>query len=201
MESTPVEVDSLDTPGKFISDGERHLKSRFLDPAEYGLMVASGVLLLTFTLTVFLDVVTRAIGAPLLWLQEVTLLAFIWGIFLGAAVALRRNEHFYLTSVASSMSGTRRVVIETFNGLVMLAITGTITYFGWGIFQQGFGNEFPVTGMPLAAITGALPVFGIFTVVFALERLVKGWQNGFAGASHDPREQALRAEGLVEGHE
>ncbi len=202
LDTTSAQLE-LDSPlsGKFVSDSERHLKTRHLDVVEFVLMWASGLLLFTFTLTVFLDVVTRLLGAPILWLQEATLVAFVWGVFIGAAVALRRNEHFYLTSVATSMSGKRRVVIETFNGLVMLAITLAIAAFGWENFQQGFGNELPVTGMPLAALTGAVPAFGILTSVFALERLIKGWQNGFAGVSHDPREQALKAEGFVEGHQ
>jgi TRAP-type C4-dicarboxylate transport system permease small subunit len=187
--------------GQWISESERHLKVKHLDVVELLLMWACGLLLFTFTLTVFLDVVTRLLGAPLLWLQEATLVAFVWGVFMGAAVALRRNEHFYLTSVATSMSGKRRVVIETFNGLVMVAITLSVAYFGWENFLQGFGNELPVTGMPLATLTGAVPAFGILTSVFALERLIKGWQNGFEGASHDPREQALKAEGYLEGHE
>ncbi len=201
VDTTSTEMEWDEPIGKFVSDSERHLKFRFLDPVEGGLVGLAGLLLATFTLGVFLDVVTRLIGAPLLWLQEATLAAFVWGIFVGAAVALRRNEHFYLTSVASSMKGKRRIVIETFNGLVMLAITLTVTIFGWENFMQGFGNELPVTRWPLSVLTGAVPAFGILTSIFALERLINGWRKGFEGVAHDPREQALKAEGFVEGHE
>ncbi len=201
VDTTSTEAEWDEPIGQFVSDSERHLKFNFLDPVERVLVALAGILLFSFTLGVFLDVVTRLLGAPLLWLQEATLAAFVWGIFVGAAVALRRNEHFYLTSVASSMKGRRRVVIETFNGLVMLAITSTVAYFGWVNFLQGFGNELPVTGWPLSVLTGAVPVFGILTAVFALERLIRGWQAGFEGVARDPREQALKAEGVLEGHE
>ncbi len=201
LDTTTTEPEWEESIGKFVSDSERHLKFRYLDPVERVLVGLAGLLLFAFTLGVFLDVVTRLLRWPLLWLQEATLAAFVWGVFIGAAVALRRNEHFYLTSVASSMRGKRRIVIETFNGFVMLAITLTTAYFGWVNFLQGFGNELPVTGMPLAALTGAIPAFGILTSIFALERLIKGWQQGFEGVAHDPREQALKAEGYAEGHE
>jgi TRAP-type C4-dicarboxylate transport system permease small subunit len=59
----------------------------------------------------------------------------------------------------------------------------------------------PVTGLPLSVLTGAVPAFGVLSAIFALERLIKGWQVGFEGVAHDPREQALKAEGYVEGHE
>lgn len=201
VDTTSTEAEWDEPIGKFVSDSERHLKFSFLDPVERSLVALAGVLLFAFTLAVFLDVVTRLLGAPWLWLQEATLVAFVWGVFMGASVALRRNEHFYLTSVASSMKGRRRIVIETFNSIVMLAITLTVAYFGWINFLQGFGNEMPVTGWPLSVLTGAVPAFGILTSIFALERLIKGWQHGFEGVAHDPREQALKAEGFVEGHE
>jgi TRAP-type C4-dicarboxylate transport system permease small subunit len=83
----------------------------------------------------------------------------------------------------------------------MLAITVTVTIFGWVNFLQGFGNELSVTRWPLSVLTGAIPAFGFLTSIFALERLIKGWQEGFEGVAHDPREQALKAEGFVEGHQ
>jgi TRAP-type C4-dicarboxylate transport system permease small subunit len=182
-----------------VSQEERHLKVRALDVVEYVLLCLSGLLLLTFTITVFLDVLTRTLGAPLLWLQEATLAAFIWGLFLGAAVALRRNEHIYVATIGKSMSGLARTVLETFNALVLLAISLVVAYYGFSNFRQAFGNILPVTGMPLAYIMAAIPVFGLCTAAFTVERLVKGWQNGFEGVTHDPREQVLRATEQTEG--
>ncbi|GAA0898950.1 TRAP transporter small permease [Pseudonocardia zijingensis] len=179
-----------------VSQEERHLKARALDAVELLLLCVCGLLLFTFTLTVMLDVLTRTLGAPWLWLQEATLVAFVWGLFLGAAVALRRNEHIYLTSVAKSLAGFPRIAIETFNSVVMIAITVTVAVVGFRVALQGFGNFLPVTGLPLAYITGAVPAFAVLSAVFAVERLVKGWRTGFEGATHDPREQALRAADL-----
>ena len=61
-----------------------------------------------FTLAVFLDVVTRTIGAPWLWLQQVTTAFFAWGVFVGMAAATRRNDHFYLTEITKRMTGAPR---------------------------------------------------------------------------------------------
>lgn len=183
-----------------ISQEERHLKVEALDLLEYALLCASGLFLVSFTTTVFLDVVTRLLGAPLLWLQEATLGAFIWGLFLGAAVALRRNEHIYVTTPTKSLKGKPRVMLETFNLLVLLAISVTVTYFSFRNFERAFGNILPVTELPLAYIVGAVPVFGLCATIFTLERLIMGWQNGFAGMTHDVREQAARAaEDYTEG--
>src|SRR6267154_2342128 len=87
---------------------QRKLKWRALDWLESLLMVLCGATLICFCTSVVCDIVTRTIGAPWLWLQEVTSTFFIYGIFVGTAVATRRNDHLYLTAVSDAMHGRRR---------------------------------------------------------------------------------------------
>ena len=67
-------------------------------------MILCGVAITGFSVLVMCDVVTRAIGRPWLWLQEVTMTFFIYGIFIGIAAATRRNDHLYLAVLAESMT-------------------------------------------------------------------------------------------------
>src|SRR5258708_26772584 len=101
-----------DKAGRLVLQRQRHLKWRALDALETILMVLCGVCLLGFSTTVTFDIVTRTIGAPWLWLQEVTSTFFIYGIFIGTAVATRRNDHLFLTAVADALHGTARLVVE-----------------------------------------------------------------------------------------
>ena len=87
-----------------VLERDRHLKWRALDRVEYLLMILCGVTLTGFSTTVFLDVVTRSLGHPWLWLQEVTMTFFVYGIFAGAATATRRNDHLYLSAIAEAMT-------------------------------------------------------------------------------------------------
>ena len=95
-----------------ILQRHRQLKWKALDPLEALLMILCGVCIFMFTLTVLLDVVTRTIGAPWLWLQQVTTAFFAWGVFIGMAAATRRNDHFYLTEITKRMTGAPRNTIE-----------------------------------------------------------------------------------------
>ena len=89
-----------------VQPGDRHLKWRMLDGLEWLLMILCGVCLMGFSTSVFLDVFTREIGRPWLWLQEVTSTFFTYGIFIGTAVATRRNDHLYLTAMTEAMSAS-----------------------------------------------------------------------------------------------
>src|SRR5271165_7374504 len=97
---------------KLVLNRQRHLKWRALDRLETILMIICGLTLFGFSLSVALDILTRTLGYPWLWLQEVTSTLFVYGIFIGTAVATRRNDHLYLTAFAESMHGTARVVAE-----------------------------------------------------------------------------------------
>src|SRR6185436_5229517 len=114
-----------------ILQRHRRLKWKVLDPLEGFLMVMCGVSIFMFTLTVLLDVVTRTIGMPWLWLQQVTTAFFAWGVFVGMAVATRRNDHFYLTEITKRMTGASRTAIEVTNRVIVLIVAVLLTWFGW----------------------------------------------------------------------
>ena len=107
---------------KLVLQRQRHLKWRAFDRLELALMIVCGVLCFGFSLSVTCDIVTRTIGHPWLWLQEVTSTLFIYAIFIGAAVATRRNDHLYLTAISEAMHGTPRLVVEIIIRLVVLGV-------------------------------------------------------------------------------
>jgi len=151
-----------------------------LDPLERALMVLCGVAITGFTVSVMCDVVTRTLGRPWLWLQEVTMTFFIYGVFIGAGAATRRNDHLYLAALAESMSGRRRLAFETFNRLVMLAVALSMVWFGYLNFLDGFRSLRMPSMTPLASLYAGIPICGALVALFTVEQLVNGWKNGFA---------------------
>src|ERR1700757_5364899 len=115
---------------KLVLKRQRHLKWPALDRLELILMMLCGLLCFGFSLAVAADIVTRTIGHPWLWLQEVTSALFIYAIFIGAATATRRNDHLYLAAIAESMQGTPRIVVEVVTRLVVLAVSFCLIWYG-----------------------------------------------------------------------
>ncbi|HYJ98577.1 MAG TPA: TRAP transporter small permease subunit [Burkholderiaceae bacterium] len=172
-----------------VQQSHRHLKWRALDGLERVLMLLCGVAITGFTITVVCDVVTRSIGRPWLWLQEVTMTFFIYGVFIGTAAATRRNDHLYLAALAEAMSGRKRLFFETFNRLVMLAVAIAMIYYGYLNFLDGFRSLRMPSMTPLASLYAAIPVCGALVALFVVEQLINGWRNGFA----DPEAKELAA--------
>jgi TRAP-type C4-dicarboxylate transport system permease small subunit len=164
---------------KLVLQRQRHLKWRAFDALETILMVLCGVCLLGFSTTVTFDIVTRTLGAPWLWLQEVTSTFFIYGIFIGAAVATRRNDHLYLTAVSEALHGTSRLVIEIVIRLVVLGVASALVYFGYLNFLRGFSSFRMPSLTPIASLYAAIPLAGVLIALFTVEQLVNGCRNGF----------------------
>ena len=158
---------------------QRHLKWRALDGLETVLMVGCGLLLFGFCTTVIFDIITREIGRPWLWLQEVTSTFFIYAIFTGTAVACRRNDHLYLTAIADSLHGTARIVVEVTTRLVVLCVALCFIYFGYLNFLRGFSSFRMPSMTPIASLYAAIPLCGVLIVLFTIEQLVNGLRNGF----------------------
>jgi TRAP-type C4-dicarboxylate transport system permease small subunit len=146
-----------------------------------------------FTLTVLLDVITRTIGAPWLWLQQVTTAFFAWGVFIGMAAATRRNDHFYLTEITKRMTGAPRNFIEIVNRLIALVVALVIVWCGTQNALLDLGSFRMPSLIPLTVYTAVVPVAGVLIALFTIEQLVNGWKNGFAGPEDmdDTREAIL----------
>ena len=176
-----------------ILQRHRQLKWKLFDPLEALLMILCGVCITMFTLAVFCDVVTRTIGAPWLWLQQVTTAFFAWGVFIGMAAATRRNDHFYLTEITKRMTGAPRTAIEITNRVIVLIVAVLLVWFGWKNALLDLGSYRMPSLVPLTVYTAIVPMAGVLIALFTIEQLVNGWKHGFEGPEDrdDTREPVL----------
>ena len=164
---------------KLVLRRQRNLKWRAFDILEAILMIVCGLTLFGFSLSVSLDILTRSIGHPWLWLQEVTSSLFIYGIFVGAAAATRRNDHLYLTAFAEALHGAPRLAIELATRLIVLAVAACLIYFGYINFLRGFGSFRLPSNTPIASLYAAIPLSGVLIALFTIEQIINGCRNGF----------------------
>src|SRR5476649_1664622 len=167
---------------------QRQLKWPALDWLEAVLMMGCGATLICFCTSVVCDIVTRTIGAPWLWLQEVTSTFFIYGIFIGAAVATRRNDHLFLAAIGDSLTGRPRLAIETAIRVVVIGVGLFLAYYGYVNFLRGFYSFGMPSMTPIASLYAVIPISGALIALFAFEQLVNGWKNGFEKSVEDRRQ-------------
>src|SRR6202048_879704 len=164
---------------KLVLQRQHHLKWPAFDKLELVLMIVCGVLCFGFSLSVTADIVTRTIGHPWLWLQEVTSTLFIYAIFIGAAVATRRNDHLYLSEISEALTGTPGLIVVIIIRMVVLGVAFCLIWFGYLNYLRGFGSFRLPSGTPIASLYAAIPIAGVLIALFTREQLVNGITNGF----------------------
>ncbi len=162
-----------------VTRRQRKLKWTFLDPLEQVMMVLCGVTLFCFSTTTVLDIVTRLLGNPWLWLQEATSTFSIYGIFLGTAVATRRNDHLYLTATAENLTGTKRTIVEILSRVVIACVALCMIVFGYENFLRGFSSFRMPSLTPIASLYVVIPISGALILLFAIEQIINGFKHGF----------------------
>ena len=124
----------------------------------------------------------RIAGHPLLWPQEVTSAFFIYGVFIGASVATRRNDHLQLLALTESMSGVARRTFEVMNRAVVMGVGLFLVVYGWQNFLTGFGSFRMPSMLPIAYLYAPIPICGALIALFSFEQIVNGLRNGFSAA-------------------
>jgi TRAP-type C4-dicarboxylate transport system permease small subunit len=168
-----------------VLETDRHLKWSAFDVLEKWLMILCGACLMAFTISTLVDVVTRETGHPLLWLQEVTSTFFTYGVFVGSAVATRRNDHLFLSALTEKMSGNTRRFFEVFNRVVVLLVGIGMVWFGWQNVLTGLGSFRMPSMLPMTYLYLGIPFCGAMVALFSLEQIVNGLRNGFSAPAGD----------------
>ena len=148
-------------------------------------MVLCGICMAGFTLCVASDVLTRELGRPWLWLQQLTTAFFAWGVFIGMAVATRRLDHIYLAEITRHMTGKKRLVIEMANRAIVLVVALFMLLFGFQNAMLDLGSFRMPSLIPMTFYTAVVPLAGLLIALFTIEQMVNGWKNGFEGPEDD----------------
>jgi len=139
----------------------------FLEYVAAGLVLAEVAIL-------FSGIVARyVLRTPLIWSDELASILFLWLAMIGAAIAIRLNEHMRMTACVARLDGAYRDAFElvaTAASLAFLALT--IAPACEYAISESFITT-PALGIPNSWRVAALPVGILFMLYLGLVRLFK----------------------------
>ncbi len=123
---------------------------------------------------VFLGVYSRYVmHATFQWYDEVARLCFVWMIFLGAAVAVRRGAHFRLHLLVDRLRPAMRRRVDLIDTLIVIAFATVLVAGGIAILPIARRQVTDALEISMVWFYGALPVGGALMILFALPQLWK----------------------------
>ncbi len=139
------------------------------------------ILVLLFTGVVIFQVLARnyiLISVP--WTDEVALILFVWSVFLGAAVALRKRMHYIVDLFPSSFERTNSF-LDLIASLLVLAVVLVLIYGGSIFAHMGLMRRFSSILVTQSWLFISMPVAGVCMLLFSIENIV-GDFNKFRNA-------------------
>jgi TRAP-type transport system small permease protein len=147
--------------------------SRVNGVIERVLSAVAGLLLVVFTMTIFIDVVFRQLlGQPLMWPSEWALITFVWSVMLAAAVAAAARVHFVVEIIADKGSRFHEAVFY-FSAVCAFLVAFIAIYFGWRVAEAGMRQYSPMLGYRLVYTYAAFPLFGGLLALFTAEHVLR----------------------------
>lgn len=140
------------------------------------------VLLAVISVDLLLGVFSRYVMArTFVWYDEVARACFIWLVFLGAAVAVKRGAHFGLHMLVDAMPPYLKRAALLLTPLTVIVFSGVIVVQGWSFTQHGSTQTTAVMAMPVSWIYAAMPIGGALMILYSLPVAWRTWRGAAGG--------------------
>ncbi|QXI34819.1 MULTISPECIES: TRAP transporter small permease [Pseudomonas] len=139
----------------------------------------AGLSILTMSLIIPWGIFARyVLGTGSSWPEPVAILLMVLFTFIGAAASYRAGAHMAVAMVTDRLPEPLRRLVAIFTQLLMLAVCVFMTWYGFKLCATTW-NQYMASlpsvrvGMSYAPI----PVGGVLTLIFVLEKLLLGDQS------------------------
>ena len=153
---------------------------------ERGVLPVLAALLAFITVGVFIQVCLRYLfSVAFIWGEELSLFAFIWCVYLGAAVNVRRRSHFAFDFLAGLLRGRAAALQRLLIDLVVLGLAVFMLVKGYEFSVLSIKRLSPGLGITLLVPTLIIPVSATYMVLAALVDVVRDGRRLAAGTGRD----------------
>ena len=146
---------------------------RINDIIEWVFISVATLLFAVFIVSIVWQVTARSLLSwSVRWTDEVAMMCFIWSVFLGSAVALRRGVHYVVDLV-----GPERVLISNllrlFGSLAALPVIWVLIVYGQIYADMGWRRGSMALEIPMFYVFVAIPISGAAMALFSVEVIIE----------------------------
>lgn len=139
----------------------------YIDKTLIYLCVLFLIVIILFTIAQVVD--RYLIRIPVRGLQEITILAFTWGIFLGSALAVRRKSHFKINIWPAE--SRFNLITDIIAKLIILVLGFIFLIQGYDMAASSLTRFSRELGLSRAIFIAPIPIMGALIILFFVEDL------------------------------
>ena len=142
-------------------------------------LVTGALLVATLVITLIQVFFRYGLNHSLAWPEEMARWAFVWLVFLGAAMLARRSGHVAIDLIPRMLSA-RALAIHTFGvSVVMASVATMLVALGFDLVGRS-SYVSPALEWPFVYLYLAIPTGGALTLLFLTLEPPHGWRSPFA---------------------
>lgn len=143
-----------------------------------------------FVSITFAQVVLRyGFANSIAWIDELSRYAFIWLVFLAAAIMARHGAHIAIDLVEELAGPRLRRALLVLADASLIAFAAIVGIGGWRLMQVNWTTTSPASGIPIAWVQAVMPAFGVLMAVFAIAHLLDIVRGGPTESGADPADR------------
>lgn len=130
------------------------------------------VLMVVLSVDLMLGVFSRyVLFSTFTWYDELARVCFVWMVFLGAAVGVKRGAHFHLNLLIDALPRSARRPVALLAPATVIVFSVALIVQGWDFLELGRFQSLPVMGLSKAWVYAAMPVGGGLMILYSLAPL------------------------------
>ena len=151
---------------------------RTCDVVESAVKILMAILIATMVVLIGSQVGFRyVLNEPLAWTEEVARHLMVWSALLGAAVAYRRKGHLGMDVLVMLLSERWRRLVEIILQVLSIGFFGVLVVHGIPLVERTMRQFSSAIRIPMGYIYASIPVGSALILLFAMERMVRVWNN------------------------
>ena len=146
---------------------------KITDKVEFGIKIIVMILTAALVSMVFAQVVLRyAFSGGIIWIEELERYTFVWLMFLGIVLGLKRQKHIAVTIVIEKIEMVWKYA-DRIPKIINLIFFGFLTVISWNFMMKGFSGFASVLPISLGYVYLIIPCASAMGVIFTIFQIVK----------------------------
>ena len=136
------------------------------------LVAATTVFIALFGVSVAQIILRGFFKVSLLWAQDFCVLLTCWVMMLGCAVLFHRADHLAVTFLVDKLPPKLKLALSIITRILLLAFCLVLGYHGLTVVKVKMGLYYTSLRWPTGFAYLSLPVFGVTSVLFLIEKII-----------------------------
>lgn len=134
-------------------------------------------LLAAITVLVLIAAISRTIGQPVIWSDDMAQLLFVWLCVFGATRAMRLQTHMAVDYLVKWLPRTPRWLLELANAAMVLGFLMTLAISGYKLTMLNWQRVYGDSGISYAWVTIAIPVGSFLMSLEIILHVLRSFRN------------------------